>query len=70
MKFLLILQVCSFLTGDCKAPIQVPQIYSKWVECASDASVKSLELLQAEGFETVNNYRLSVRYGCYEITAL
>jgi len=50
--------------------MQIPQLYSNWAECAADASVKSLELLQAEGFETVNNYRLAVKYGCHEITAL
>jgi|TARA_R100001530_G_scaffold3103_2_gene4772 hypothetical protein len=70
MKFLLILQVCSFLSGECKAPIEMPQVYSNWAECATNASVRSLELLQVEGFETVNKYRLAVKYSCYEITAL
>jgi len=69
-KFFLILQVCSFLTGDCMPPIQVPQVYSNWAECAADASVKSLELLHSQGFENVNNYRLAVKYGCHEITYL
>ena len=70
MKFLLILQVCSFLSGECKAPIEMPQVYSNWAECATNASVRSLELLQVEGFETVNNYRLAVKYGCHEVTTL
>ena len=69
-KFFLILQVCSFLTGECKTPIQVPQLYSNWAECAADASIKSLELLQSQGFENVNKYRLAVKYGCQELTAL
>ena len=70
MKFLLILQVCSFLSGECKVPLEVPQLYNTWADCAADASVKSLALLQSEGFETVNNYRLAVKYGCHEITTL
>ena len=70
MKFLLILQVCSFLSGECKAPTEIPVLYNSWAECVGGASVKSLELLQAEGFETVNKYRLAVKYSCYEITAL
>ena len=45
-KFILILSVCSFLTGECKNPIQPPVVYNDWAECAADASVKSLELLQ------------------------
>ena len=48
----------------------MPQIYSNWAECAADASVKSLELLQAEGFETVNNYKLAVKYSCHEVNTL
>ena len=51
-------------------PVQVPQVYSNWAECAADASVKSLELLQSQGFENVNKYRLAVKFGCHEITYL
>ena len=69
-KFLLILQVCSFLSGECKAPGEMPQLYNNWADCAADASVRSLELLQSEGYETVNNYRLAIKYGCYEVTTL
>ena len=70
MKFLLILQVCSFLSGECKAPIEIPVLYDSWAECAAGASVKSLELLQVEGFETVNNYKLAVKYSCHEVNTL
>ena len=45
-KFILVLSVCSFLTGECKNPVQPPVVYNDWAECAADASVKSLELLQ------------------------
>ena len=48
----------------------MPQVYTKWAECIGAGPLRSLELLQAEGYENVNKYRLSVRYGCYEITAL
>ena len=48
----------------------MPILYDNWAECAADASVKSLELLQSQGFETVNNYRLAVKYGCHEINTL
>ena len=66
-KFILILQVCSFLTGECKAPIQPEIIYNDWAECAADASLKSLELLQKEGKNNVNQYRLAVKFGCYSV---
>ena len=66
-KFILILQVCSFLTGECKAPIQPEIIYNDWADCATDASLKSLELLQKEGKASVNQYRLAVKFGCYQV---
>ena len=66
-KFILILQVCSFLTVECKAPIQPEVIYNDWAECAADASLRSLELLQKEGKASVNQYRLAVKFGCYQV---
>ena len=67
IKFILVLQVCSFLSGECKIAVQPPVVYNDWAECAADASVKSLELLQKEGKDNVNQYRLAVKYGCYEV---
>ncbi len=63
MKFMLVMSVCSFISGECKAPVHF-NTYNSWAECAADASVKSLELLQKEGKENVNKYRLAVKYGC------
>ena len=67
-KFILVLSVCSFLTGECKNPVQPPVVYNDWAECAADAAVKSLELLQKEGKDNVNQYRLAVKFGCYPIS--
>ena len=66
-KYLLILQVCSFLTGDCRPSVEAEQKYNSWYECAAAGSLNSLTLLQEEGKETINKYKLSVKYGCYEI---
>lgn len=67
-KFILILQVCSFLSGECKIAVQPDIVYNEWAECAADASVRSLELLQKEGKNNVNQYRLAVKFGCYPIS--
>ena len=66
-KYLLILQVCSFLTGECKPPVEVEQKYNSWYECAAAGSLNSLTLLQEECKENINEYKLSVKYGCLEI---
>ena len=68
IKFILVLQVCSFLSGECKIAVQPPVVYNDWAECAADASVKSLELLQKEGKDNVNKYRLAVKFGYYPIS--
>ena len=68
IKFILVLSVCSFLTGECKPPVQPPIVYNSWADCATDASVKSLELLQEEGKDNVNQYRLAVKFGCYPVS--
>ena len=67
IKFILVLSVCSFLTGECKPPVQPPIVYNSWADCATDASVKSLELLRKEGKDIVNKYRLAVKFGCYPV---
>ena len=68
IKFILVLSVCSFLTEECKPPVQPPIVYNSWADCATDASVKSLELLQKEGKDNVNKYRLAVKFGCYPVS--
>ena len=69
-SFLLILQVCSFLSGECKPVVQVPQLYNSWYECAAAGQLNALKMLQHEGAHNVNTYKLAVKYGCYETNSL
>ena len=69
-KFLLILQVCSFLTGECKPVVEIPQMYNSWYECAAAGQINALKLLQQEGEYNVNTYRLAAKYGCFETNTL
>ena len=55
MKFILILQVCSFLTGECKPPVTIQTPYDNWAECAIDASLQSVKLLRQEGKDYIIN---------------
>ena len=70
MKFLLIIQVCSFLTGECKPPVQSTQLYNSWYECATAAHVNGLSILSAEGVHNINQYKLAIKYGCEAINEL
>jgi hypothetical protein len=69
-SFLLILQVCSFLTGECKPPVEIPKLYNSWYECAEAGHVHGLELLKREGEFNINTYKLATKYGCYETNSL
>ena len=69
MKFMLIMSVCSFLSGECKTPVQFKP-YNSWAECAYAAQLNGLTLLQAEGIENVNKYRLAVKYGCKPVVEM
>ena len=66
-KYLLILQVCSFLTGECKPVVEIEQPYNSWYECAASGNLNSFTLLRAESVGDINEYKLSVKFGCYEV---
>jgi len=63
MKFVLMLSVCSFVTGECKDPIRYQETFDTWKECAValDTSIKYLEAMDTD---TVNKFKLSTQYTC------
>ena len=70
MKFILVMSICSFLTGECKAPVQFNHIYNSWAECAAAGQLHGLTLLQKVGVANVNKYQLAIKYGCKEIVEM
>ena len=64
MKFVLMLSVCSFLTGECKEPIRYKQTFDTWKDCAIVALNTSIEYLELMDIETVNKFQLSTQYTC------
>jgi len=64
MKFVLMLSVCSFVTGECKPPITYGQTFDTWKQCAIVAMSTSMQYLQAMDDETVNKFELSTQYTC------
>jgi hypothetical protein len=66
MKFVLMLSVCSFVTGECKEPIKYEQTFDTWKECAIVAMNTSMQYLQLMDDKTVNQFQLSTQYSCIE----
>jgi hypothetical protein len=64
MKFILMLSVCSFVTGECKDPIRYQKTFDTWKECAIVALDTSIKYLEAMDTDTVNKFKLSTQYTC------
>ena len=64
MKFVLMLSVCSFVTGECKDPIRYQETFDTWKECAIVALDTSIKYLEAMDDDTVNKFQLSTQYSC------
>ena len=64
MKFVLMLSVCSFVTGECKDPITYGQTFDSWKHCALTALDTSSKYLLAMDDKTVNEFQLSTQYTC------
>jgi len=64
MKFVLILSVCSFITGECKDPITYNQTFDTWKDCAIVALDTSIQYLELMNKDIVNELQLSTQYIC------
>ena len=64
MKFILMLSVCSFITGECKDPITYGQKFDTWKHCALTALDTSIKYLEAMDTDTINKFELSTQYTC------
>jgi len=64
MKFVLMLSVCSFVTGECKDPVTYVQTFDTWKDCAIVALDTSIKYLEAMDSNTVNELQLSTQYSC------
>ena len=64
MKFVLMLSVCSFVTGECKDPVKYQETFDTWKECAIVALDTSIKYLETMDTDTVNKFKLSTQYTC------
>ena len=65
IKFTLILWVCSFLAGTkCMPPVTYPGVYDSWLECSKAAHLESIKLLENLDLNSVNMYKIGMKYRC------
>ena len=68
-KFVLIIWVCSFLSGtsNCFPPVEFPTLYDSWYECSRDAHTQSKRMLASLGFKQVNDAEMGTKYTCIKV---
>jgi hypothetical protein len=68
-KFVLIIWVCSFLSGaaNCFPPVEFPKLYDSWYECSIDAHTQSKRMLASMGFKVVNDAEMGTKYTCRKV---
>ena len=64
MKFVLMLSVCSFVTGECKPPVVYGKTFDTWIHCALTALDTSVKYLESMDNKIVNELQLSTQYSC------
>ena len=68
-KFVLIIWVCSFLSGtsNCFPPVEFPILYDSWYECSREAHNQSKRMLASLGFKQVNDAEMGTKYTCRKV---
>ena len=67
MNFILILQLCSVIDGQCMPAIQNEKMFNNYAECAIYGYSASAEYLNIMEHNMINEFKLSVRFWCKEI---
>ena len=63
IKFVLIMKVCSALTGNC-LPEHNAGVHNSWYECAMAGSLNTLNAIQEIGELEVNKRKLYITFKC------
>ena len=63
IKFLLVIQICSAVHGDC-LPKQNVGTYDSWFSCAKAGTQETIELIELVGEELINNNKIYVSFSC------
>lgn len=66
-KFVLVLYLCSYVSGTCVPPYQAPGSYDNIYNCFLDGYKHSIDKLTELGKDTVNESQLFIRFICREI---
>ena len=67
IKYVLIMKICSALSGNC-LPEHNGGVHDSWYECAMAGSLNTLNAIQEIGELEVNNRKLFITFKCNPIS--
>ena len=65
MKYILIYQICSILSGQCVLDTSDENIYDNWSDCVIAGSYKTIEIAEKDK-KVFDEYKMFVKYWCSE----
>ena len=63
MKFLLTIQICSAIMGQCTPPLEVG-MYNSHYDCATAGFIKGMGVIREFGEEYTNENRMLMNFAC------
>ena len=70
MKFILVMQICSFVLGICDVPMERSMPFNSYHECSMSGHLNSIKVMQDLGDEFTNENRTVVRHWCEQKTEI
>ena len=68
MKIILIMLVCSFVSGTCTPPLVINEKFDNMYDCLMRGYEESISMTMDVGREEINKKGLFTRFACREVT--
>jgi len=69
MKIILIMLVCSFVSGTCTPPLVINEKFDNMYDCLIRGYEESISMTMEVGREEINKKGLFTRFACREVPA-
>jgi hypothetical protein len=69
MKIILIMLVCSFVSGTCTPPLVINEKFDNMYDCLMRGYEESMSMTMEVGREEINRQGLFTRFACREVPA-
>jgi len=67
IKFMLVMKVCSALTGNC-LPEHNAGVHNSWYECAIAGSLNTINAMQEIGEVEINDRKIFITFKCSPVS--